>query len=781
MPLSTDFESMFDLAPVSLWLEDYSGLKRLFDGWRAEGVTDLGTHLAAEPSRIAKCISEFKVIRVNETTLALFGAESQDELLGALDVIFRDDMSHSVLRELHALWQGRLDISNETVNYTLDGRRLDVEAHVRVLPGHESVWDRVLVSLHDISARVAASRERAESERYARGLFDRSPVSLWVEDFSAVKRLLDDIRARGITDFATFIKVHPEFVRRCMQEIRVIDVNRDTLRMFGAADTAELLRNITRVFRDEMEDSFADQLQDLWNHKTWQQREVVNYSLSGDLINIHMQFSVLEEHLATWDLVLVSLVDITARKKAEAYLEYLGKHDVLTQLCNRSFYTEELYRLSRKGPWPVSILAIDLNGLKRVNDAAGHVAGDALLRRVGEVLSKAVDSPGWPARIGGDEFSVLLPMTDERGAEAMRERILSMLELNNQFHAGQSGHAVSLSIGMATCSTGDQLEAAVMRADRAMYDDKATHYRSRPVQVLLQPTQEAVGLAKRGGGDQPHFSDPPCTDYQLSERQRFGEGLAQHEFVLAYQPKVDMKLGKVIGFEALVRWNHPERGVLQPEAFIPLIENHVLVEQLGDWAIGEALRQASTWHEAGIRTSVSVNVSPRDLARPDFIACVETHLARHPQLPSGVLELEILETTAIDDFAAIGRMIERCRALGVGAMMDDFGTGYASLTHLRELPVAGVKIDRTFVRGILHDAGDRAIVEGILMMATGLQLKVIAEGVESVAHGHALMTLGCTLAQGYGIAKPLAPEEVPNWIGSFEALPPWGCANAPIL
>ena len=475
-PPSADLESMFDLAPVSLWLEDYSALKQLFDQWRAEGVTDLAAHLDGDPERVRQCMARFKVLQVNQHTLTLFAAQSQDVLLAGLGTVFRDDMGVSVKYELSQLWQGQLSFSNESVNYTLDGRRLDVQVRVRVLPGHESTWDRVLVSLEDVSERKAADRERAESERYARGLFDNSPVSLWVEDFSAVKRLLDEVRRRGITDFATFIKVHSEFVTRCMQEIRVIDVNQETLRMFGAASKPELLRSIPKVFRDEMHDSFAEQLQDLWNHKTLQQREVVNYTLSGELVNIHMQFTVLEEHLATWDLVLVSLVDITARKKAEAYLEYLGKHDVLTQLCNRTFYTEELNRLARKGPWPVSVLSIDLNGLKQVNDDDGHAAGDALLRRAGEVLSKAVDAPGWPARVGGDEFAVLLPTTDERGAEAMRERILSLLELNNQFYAGPSGHNLSLAIGLATCGAGGSLDEALLHADRSMYDDKARHY-----------------------------------------------------------------------------------------------------------------------------------------------------------------------------------------------------------------------------------------------------------------------------------------------------------------
>ncbi|RZI78450.1 MAG: diguanylate cyclase [Variovorax sp.] len=473
---------MFDLAPVSLWLEDYSGLKTLFDRWRAEGVTDLAAHLDADMDRVRECMAQFRILRVNQQTLALFAAPDQDALAAGLASVFRDDMAGSVKHELAQLWAGRLSFDNHTVNYTLDGRRLDVHVRVRVLPGHEDAWDRVLVSLEDESERMAADRQRADSERYARGLFDHSPVSLWVEDFSAVKRLLDDIRCRGITDFATFIKVHPEFVSRCMQEIRVIDVNHETLRMFGAASKPELLHNIPKVFRDEMHDSFAEQLRDLWSHKTSQQREVINYTLGGELINIHMQFTVLEAHLDSWDLVLVSLVDITARKKAEAYLEYLGKHDVLTQLRNRAFYTDELNRLARKGPWPVSILSIDLNGLKRVNDENGHAAGDALLRRAGEVLSKAVDSPGWPARIGGDEFAVLLPGTDERGAEAMRDRIVSLLELNNQFYAGNSGHTLSLSIGWATCAPGGSLDEASQRADRAMYEGKSRHYAAqRPV------------------------------------------------------------------------------------------------------------------------------------------------------------------------------------------------------------------------------------------------------------------------------------------------------------
>ncbi len=468
-----DFEHMFDIAPVSLWLEDFSALKTLLDGWRSQGVTDVEAYVRADPARMQAYGAALKVLKVNRRTLELFAAPDQATLLASLDSIFRGDMHQEAIEELRQLWSGALEFSNQTVNYALDGRRLDVHIRGRILPGHEDRWDRVLVSLEDNTEQIESRARLLRSERYARGLFEHSPVSLWVEDFSAVKRLLDDVRRQGIRDFKTFLKVHPEFVTRCMQEIRVIDVNQQTLEMFGADSKETLLKQIGKVFRGEMHESFAEQLLDLWEGRLFQQREVVNYSLTGEAVHIHMQFSILEERRDDWSMVLLSLVDITARKKAEAYLEYLGQHDVLTQLRNRAFYVEELNRITRKGPYPLGVVVIDMNGLKLINDDAGHAAGDAMLRRVGEVLGKAVDVPACAARIGGDEFSVLLPGADERSVQATVDRINSLLELNNQFYPGTP---LSLSMGVAIAYSGDQIEAAVNRADQAMYAEKALYY-----------------------------------------------------------------------------------------------------------------------------------------------------------------------------------------------------------------------------------------------------------------------------------------------------------------
>ena len=303
------------------------------------------------------------------------------------------------------------------------------------------------------------------------------------EDFSTIKQLLDEVRARGIDDFRTFIDVHPEFVTRCMQEIRVIDVNRQTLTMFRAPDKSTLLGSLEQVFRDDMRAHFAEQLVDLWHGKLFQQREVLNYALDGEPVHVYLQFSVLPGCEQRWDQVLVSLTDITARKKAEGYLEYLGKHDVLTGLRNRAFFGEEINRLERKGPQPVTVILTDLNGLKAVNDEGGHAAGDAVLRRVGEVLSKLVERPdpasGRPgvrataSRIGGDEFALLLPGCDERHGAQVVEQLHELLALNNQFHGGAP---ISLSIGAATGREGERLETVIHRADAQMYAAKREYY-----------------------------------------------------------------------------------------------------------------------------------------------------------------------------------------------------------------------------------------------------------------------------------------------------------------
>ena len=464
---------IFDLAPVSLWLEDYSGVKALFDGWRRAGVTSLRDHLTGHPERVKECASRIRVLQVNRKTLSLFGATDLDHLVGNLDRVFRDDMLLTHIDELVQLWEGKTEFSSNTVNYSLTGERLDIHLKAAILPGFEDSWKRVLLAIEDITDRETALRQLVGSENYARGLFEHSPVSLWAEDFSGVKKLIDEIREQGITDLRVFTDVHEEFVQRCISEIRIIDVNRHTLELFGAPDKDTLLRSLPMIMRDEMEPCFREQLIDLWEGKLFQQREVVNYALDGTKLNLLLQFSVFPDREQDWSLVQVALTDITARKKAEAYLEYLGSHDALTKLCNRTFFVDELNRLERKGPWPVTIIMADLNGLKAANDELGHAAGDSLLRRAGEVLNSIVDKPARAARIGGDEFALILPRVEPAEGEATMRVILDLVAINNEFYTDLP---LSLSMGIATSQPGERLEAVVKRADLAMLAAKRDHY-----------------------------------------------------------------------------------------------------------------------------------------------------------------------------------------------------------------------------------------------------------------------------------------------------------------
>ncbi|AJY48302.1 histidine kinase [Martelella endophytica] len=464
---------MFELAPIAMWIEDFSGVKALFDRWRDEGVTDIRAFLAEDLSRVAACTRKIRVLRVNQRTLSLFEARDLQHLVDNIGQVFRDDMLQTHVIELAQLFDGKQHFSSDTVNYTLSGRRLDIQLRGSVLPGHEDDLGRILLTTEDVTEREAARRAERAQTLYAKGLFDHSPVSLWVEDFSRIKLMMDDLRERGIVDLRTFTDVHPEFVAQCLSEIRVIDVNRATLDLFRAPDRQALLQNQHAIFRNDMQDYFREQLIDLWEGRLQHTHEVMNYALDGTERYVLLQFNIFPGREDDWSLVQVSLADITARKKAEAYLEYLGKHDVLTKLYNRAFYTDEMNRLERKAVRPVGVIVIDLNGLKETNDTLGHDAGDSLLRRLGEVLNEAIKLPNYAARIGGDEFAILMPSTNQEDAEAALEDIHKVLDINNQFY---SSAPISISAGIAICEKGESLESAARRADIAMYRHKREFY-----------------------------------------------------------------------------------------------------------------------------------------------------------------------------------------------------------------------------------------------------------------------------------------------------------------
>lgn len=331
-----------------------------------------------------------------------------------------------------------------------------------------------MITTEDITTYQDAQRLEAKNRILAESMFNYSPASLWVEDFSRIKRRLDQIRQLAIEDFRTFLDVHPDFVQQCTEDIILLDVNQATLTLFKAPDKPTLFKNLNKVFMQEMHNTFREQLIELWKGNIHHQREAVNYALDGSIRNVLLQFTVFPGYEHDWGMVQVALTDITARKKAENYLEYLGKHDVLTKLYNRSFYTEEINRLERSFIHPVSCIFLDMNGLKQTNDELGHDIGDSLLRRVGAVLNQVIlNTPYTASRVGGDEFVILMSSADEVATLSILQTIQELFNIDNQYYSSQP---ISISIGHATSQPNESIEALLKRADNDMYIKKKNHY-----------------------------------------------------------------------------------------------------------------------------------------------------------------------------------------------------------------------------------------------------------------------------------------------------------------
>jgi diguanylate cyclase (GGDEF)-like protein len=463
------FQSLFEYAPISLWEEDYSGIKHFFDSLRTHGVIDLDGYLDQHPEEIKNNIQRVKVKRVNRETLCMFGVTSREDLLANLDRIFRDEMCLHFRSELLALWKGEGSWSGESVTYRLSGEALHIRLQGRILPDCISTWERVLTSIEDITA------PKLTEKRYE-DLFEYAPISLWEEDYSALKTELDRLRAQGVTDIQAHLAQQPEAVDRFMSMIRVLNVNQRTLKLFEVDDKEMFLANLHKVFRNDMREHFTRELIDMWNGKTYYERNGINYSLSGEPVHVYLHWTLMPGYEKDFSWVLVALQDVTERKKAEAYLRYLGTHDVMTGLYNRAFFEETLQKLEPNCQVPISFIIVDLNELKTANDVFGHHTGDKLIRRAAEVLKASTEEEYTVARIGGDEFIIIMPGADEEIASIVMERVRSLVAVNNKYY---DQPLLSLSLGAATNLSGRSLEKTISLADDAMYENKGEYHHRR--------------------------------------------------------------------------------------------------------------------------------------------------------------------------------------------------------------------------------------------------------------------------------------------------------------
>jgi diguanylate cyclase (GGDEF)-like protein/PAS domain S-box-containing protein len=526
----------------------------------------------------------------------------------------------------------------------------------------------------------------------------------------------------------------------------IIDVNR-AFSLITGYDHDEVIGQNPRILRSGRQDKdfYKAMWRDLQDKGHWY-GDVWNCRKNGDLYAEMLTIStVFDDHGKAQHYVAI-FSDITEVKQHAQQLHHVAHFDALTNLPNRVLLadrlTQSMLQCERRG-LKLAVLFLDLDGFKAINDSFGHDAGDHLLAVLANRMKLTLREGDTLARLGGDEFvAVLVDVANDAGLMPMLNRLLAAVAEPMVFNDARLQVTASLGVTFYPQESDIDADQLQRQADQAMYQ------------------------AKLLGKNRYHIFD---TEHDRSVRghneslEEIREALGSGQLTLFYQPKVNMRSGRLVGVEALIRWQHPSRGLLGPGLFLPVIENHALAVEVGEWVMHTALDQVQAWHAQGLDMAVSVNVGARQLQQRDFLARLQTILAQHPAVPSGRLELEVLETTALEDIGGVTHVIEQCRLMGVLFALDDFGTGYSSLNYLKRLPVARIKIDQSFVRDMLDDADDLAILQGVIGLAHAFRREVIAEGVETLAHGRALLQLGCELAQGYGIAKPMPGSELLLW------------------
>ncbi|WP_244186390.1 bifunctional diguanylate cyclase/phosphodiesterase [Pseudoalteromonas tetraodonis] len=540
----------------------------------------------------------------------------------------------------------------------------------------------------------------------------------------------------------------------------IVDVNPAFCHITGYSHDEVIGRNPSFLNSGKQTESFYKNIWkqlSLYGH--WQ-GEVWNCKKDGELYAELLNISVLkDDNNVTFYLGIFT--DITQAKRQQEQLSRIAHYDLLTNLPNRVLLADRLSQTMlqcRRHNNSLAVVFLDLDGFKHVNDSHGHDIGDKLLIALSIRLKDALREGDSLARIGGDEFVAVLtnlgsvadcvPVLERLLAAAAKPVTVNDIVLN-----------VSASIGV-TIYPEDNLDA----------------------EQLMRHADQAMYIAKQMGKNRYHLFDTSQGDtvkLQQTGISLIREALANNWFVLYYQPKVDMRTGSMIGVEALIRVQHPERGLLSPIEFLPVIENNALMIDVGEWVINAALSQINHWQilTPSLNIKVSVNVAAVQLQQPEFTARLTELLLAHPQVDARNLELEVLETSALNDVAHVSKTMQDCKALGVEFSLDDFGTGYSSLTYLRRLPASLIKIDQSFVRDMLEDSNDLAIVKGVIALANSFKRSVIAEGVETPEHAATLMLLGCYLAQGYGIAKPMKAEDIPIWLDEWTADEIWALTD----
>ncbi len=525
----------------------------------------------------------------------------------------------------------------------------------------------------------------------------------------------------------------------------IIDVNFAFTKITGYSREEVIGKNPRILSSGHQNKAFYAQMwAELKRDKAWR-GEIWNRRKSGETYPELLSISILCDNDGKVLRHVAVFSDIIQLKEHEAELTRVAHYDPLTSIPNRLLLADRMKQGISQTSRDRNMMAVcylDLDGFKSINDTMGHEVGDGILVEVSKRIENTIRGGDTVARLGGDEFVILL-LGLEKGEECLTTLDRLLKAIAEPISLQDKTHKISASIGVSIYPTDNEDPDTLMRhADQAMY------------------------VAKESGKNRYHIYDVEM-DKQARNQNTFlnsiRQALDQNQFELHYQPKINLRTKELVGVEALIRWRHPERGVLPPSAFLRQIENSGLDIEIGDWVAKTALAQMEQWRKEGLNIEISINISGYHLESKGFVGKLQNLLSLYPELSVNKLQIEVLETVAINDINVVREIISSCRELGVSFALDDFGTGYSSLSYLNALPVDVLKIDQTFVRDMLEDDGDRAIVIGVIALAKAFRRQTVAEGIETTAHIQVLDGMGCELGQGYGIARPMPANELINW------------------
>ena len=536
----------------------------------------------------------------------------------------------------------------------------------------------------------------------------------------------------------------------------ILDVNNAFENITGYRRTEVIGKNPRILKSNQHEDDFYKamwtqlNIQGSWSGEIWNRRK------NGDIYPELLTISSVSNNRGETVNYVGLFSDISQIKEQQKKLEYIAHYDALTLLPNRLLLADRLHQAMsqtiRRGK-QLAVVYLDLDGFKDINDRHGHDIGDHLLMTIASRMKDAVRDGDTVARLGGDEFvAVLVDLENSQSSIPLIKRLIE--SASKAVNYQDLCLKVTASLGVTFYPQQEDMEAdqLLRQADQAMYQ------------------------AKLSGKNRYHLFDAE-KDRDVRGRhesiENIRQGLIDNEFILYYQPKVNMRTGEVVGAEALVRWQHPEQGLLSPIYFLPVIEGHDLSLRLDERVITLALKQIENWQAIGLNIPVSVNISAYQLQQKNFSEVLRSTLKKYPRVKASNLVIEVLETSALDDINHVSSVIEECHKEGIHFALDDFGTGYSSLTYLKRLPASELKIDQSFVRDMLDDPEDLAILDGVIGLARAFRRTIIAEGVESIEHGQMLLFLGCDIAQGYAIARPMPADEFLKWNANWKQNTLW--------